>query len=63
MYLLTYLITYIKQEAMLSCYQMLVNGQWVQTYCGHSSIKYTLAAHASLSQMKSDKTFQHYTLL
>ena len=39
---------------------MFVNDQWVQTYCGHTSIKHSLTAHAPLSQMRSDKTLPQY---
>jgi len=39
---------------------MSVNGQWVQTYCGHTSIKHSLIVHAPLSQMRSDKTLPEY---
>jgi len=45
---------------MVSCYQMFVNGQWVRTYCEHTSIKHSLTAHAPLSQIRSDKTFPQY---
>ena len=50
------LSVHIKQEAMLSCYRMIVNGQLKQTCCGHTGIKSSLMAHAPLSQMRSDET-------
>ena len=49
-----------QDEAMLSCYQMFVNGQWVRTYCGHTGIKHSLTAHAPLPQMRSNKTLPQY---
>jgi len=54
------LAIHIKQEAILSCYRIFVNGRWVQTYCGHTSIKHSLTAHAHQSQMRSDKTLPQY---
>ena len=51
---------HIKQEAMLSCYRMRINGQWTQTYCGHTGIINSLTTYAPLSQMRSDKTLPQY---
>ena len=46
---------YIKQEAMLACYRMQLNHQWVQTCWGRTGIKKHLNTSVSLSLMKSDK--------
>jgi len=54
------LATHIKQEALLSAS---VNGQWVQTYCGHTGIKHSLTVHAPVSQMRSDKTLPQYVFV
>ena len=51
---------HIKQEAMLFCYRMRINGQWTLTYCGHTGIINSLTTHAPLSRMRSDKTLPQY---
>ena len=45
---------------MLSCYRMRINGQWTQTYCGHTGIINSLTTNALLSRMRSDKTLPQY---
>jgi len=44
------LAVYIKQEAMASCFRLIINAQGVQTTSGHTKIKNILATYIPLSQ-------------
>jgi len=46
---------YIRQEAMMACYRLQLNAQWVQANCSHMRIKTDLMINAPTSVMRSDK--------
>jgi len=58
---LTPLDVYIKQEAMLSCFWLQVNAQWVSSACSHiTSIKNTLQQIVSVSHKQCDRIIPRY---
>ena len=57
---LTPLDVYIKQEAMLSCFRLQVNSQWVSNACSHTSIKNTLKHVVPISHKQCDRIIPRY---
>ena len=51
---------YIRQEAMMACYRLLLNAQWMQANCGHMRIKTDLMINAPSSAMRSDKILPRF---
>ena len=51
---------YIKQEAMLSCFRLQVNAQWVSSACSHTSIKNTLQKIVSVYHKQCDRIIPRY---
>ena len=51
---------YIKQQAMLACFRLQVNAQWVSNTCGHSGIKNILTGIVPISHRRCDKIIPQY---
>jgi len=51
---------HIQQEAMLACYRLKANSQWVQTTCGHTGINNHLKTNITFSLMRSDRIVPRY---
>ena len=57
---LTPITVYIKQEAMLACFRLQTNSQWVSNACGHTSIKSNLHNNIPIPHWRCDKIIPRY---